>query len=425
MPNSNSGPNNNSGERKKKDGASGGCLPTREQELLLRASLLSGDDCREAFAAWKSLAKLDNVDPGSYRLFPLLYKNLLVNGVEDPFLNIFKWVYDVTAENNGKRFAMLGRLLEKLHARGLEAALLKGAALVTGYYRDYGLRPMLDADLLVPTRRAREAVEMLMELGWSSSITPLKGFSDMDALTRLGWKPEERKLSEYSDDFFTVRHGQDLTNPDEFTIDLHWHALHGYNTPGADEPFWQGGRRITLEGAPVLVLCPEDLLLQVCEHGMRWDPTPPVRWVADAAAILRSEGDGLDWGRFIEAARRHGVVLPVREALRYLRTILPGAVPEDVLTQLDSDKVTSLEKTVFKVRTSPPGIADGLVELNFLWSSYGKGNVDSGFIRRLFGFPGFLTRVFGMGSVKHLAIYSGYELVRRTGKLLKNPRRST
>jgi len=418
-------PGANSTRRANEESSRGGCLPTREQELLLRASLLSGGECRDAFAAWKSLANLDNVDPGSYRLFPILYKNLVANGVDDPYLNIFKWVYDTTRENNGKRFAALARLLAKLRERGMEAVLLKGAALVTGYYRDYGLRPMLDADILVPTRRAREAAAMLMELGWSSSLTPLKGFGDLDALSRLGWKPEERKLSEYSDEYFTVRHGHDLVNPDEFTIDLHWHALHGYNPPDADEPFRQGARRITLEGEPVLVLGPEDLLLQVCEHGMRWDPTPPVRWVADAAAILRKEGDRLDWGRFTEAARRHGVVLQVREALRYLRTILPDAVPESVQTELDSEPVSRLERTVFKVRTSPPGIADGLVELGFLWSSYRKENIDSGFIRRLFGFPAFLTLVFGMGSVRHLAIYSGYELVRRTGNLLKKTRQST
>jgi len=414
-------PGKNSEKRANEAGPRGGCLPTPEQELLLRAALLSGGACRDAFAAWRSLANLGRVDPGSYRLFPLLYKNLISNGVDDPVLNIFKWVYDTTLVNNGKRFAALARLFRKLRERGMDAVLLKGAALVPAYYRDYGLRPMLDADILVPTRRAREAAEMLMELGWSSSLTPLKGFSDMDALSRLGWKPETRKLSEYSDEYFTVRHGHDLVNPDEFTIDLHWHALHGYNAPDADEPFRQGARRVTLEGEPVLVLGPEDLLLQVCEHGMRWDPTPPVRWVADAAVILREEGAGLDWERFIRAARRHGVVLQVREALRYLRTILPGEVPEEVAARLDSEPVSRLEKTVFKVRTSPPGIADGLVELGFLWSSYRKGNVDSGFIRRLFGFPGFLTRVFGMGSVRHLAVYSGYELVRRTGKLLKKP----
>lgn len=410
-----------SGKRAKEGVSRGGCLPTREQELLLRASLLSGGDCRAAFAEWKTMANLDRVDPGSYRLFPLLYKNLTANDIDDPFLNIFKWVYDVTLENNGKRFAALSRLLVKLDELGMEAALLKGSALAVEYYGDYGLRPMLDADILVPTRRAREAVEILTGLGWSSSITPLKGFGDMDALSRLGWKPEVRKLSEYSDEYFTVRHGHDLVNQDEFTIDLHWHVLHGYNTPDADAPFWEAARRVTVEGAPVFVLDPADQLLQVCAHGMRWDPTPPVRWVADAAVILKKEGEGLDWGRLAAAARRHGVVLPVREALRYLKSYPGVAVSEDALRELDAIPAGRAERFEYGVRTSPPGITDGLVELGFLWRSYGKGNIDSGFIRRLFGFPGFLTRVFGMGSIRHLVVYSGYELVRRTGKIVRKP----
>ena len=406
-----------SGKRSKYAASLGGCLPTREQELLLRAALLPGGDCSEAFSEWKTLANLDHVDPGSYRLFPLLYKNLVANGIDDPYMNIFKWVYDVTLENNGRRFAALSRLLVKLDEHGMEAALLKGTALAVEYYGDYGLRPMLDADLLVPTRRAREAVEILTGLGWSSSITPLKGFSDMDALSRLGWEPEMRKLSEYSDEYFTVRHGQDLVNQDEFTIDLHWHVLHGYNPPDADAPFWEAARRVTVEGAPALVLDPADQLLQVCAHGMRWDPTPPVRWVADAAVILRKEGEGLDWGRLVAAARRHGVVLPVREALRYLASYPGMGVSEDALRELDAIPTGRAERFEYGVRTSPPGIKDGIVELGFLWSSYGKGNIDSGFIRRLFGFPGFLTRVFGMGSVRHLAVYSGYELVRRTKEM--------
>ncbi|MEZ4548820.1 MAG: nucleotidyltransferase family protein [Thermodesulfobacteriota bacterium] len=161
---------------------------------------------------------------------------------------------------------------------------------------------MLDADILVPTRRAREAVELLTGLGWSSSITPLKDSPDMDALSRLV-EARGQEVSEYSDEYFTVRHGQDLVNRDEFTIDLHWHVLHGYNPPDADAPFWEAARRVTVEGAPVLVLDPVDQLLQVCAHGMRWDPTPPVRWVADAAVILRKEGEGSTGGG---SSRRRG-----------------------------------------------------------------------------------------------------------------------
>lgn len=404
----------------------GGCLPTREQEMLLKAALLEGDDCIGAFDQWKLHAELSNVDPGSYRLFPLLYSNLVRNGVDDPMLNIFKWVYNTALGTNRERFRNISLLVEKFNYVGIPVAALKGTALAAVYYGDYGLRPMLDADLLVPTVRARDAARLLASLGWGPTVTPLKGLSDTRLLSALGWTPRVREVHEYTDDFFTVRHGQDFTAPDRFTVDLHWHVLHGYNPVGSDSDFWEGARGAEIEGVPVLILDPADQLLQVCAHGMRWDPIPPMRWVADAAVIIRTirkEGQ-LDWDRLAAAARKHRVILPVRDALGYLRGIIPGLVPEDVLSGLGSAPVTDFERTMHRVRTSPPGIADGLVELGFLWRSYGKENAGKGAAGRIAGFPSFLTHVFGMDNVWQLVLYSGYELVRRTSRLI-GPRTKT
>ncbi|MFI5324260.1 MAG: hypothetical protein ACHQ6U_12215, partial [Thermodesulfobacteriota bacterium] len=79
----------------------GGCWPTTEQEFLLRACISPGPEAVDAFLKWKSLAYINCSDPGSYRLFPLLYRNLLSHGVDDPLMNIFSWVYIKTRENNG------------------------------------------------------------------------------------------------------------------------------------------------------------------------------------------------------------------------------------------------------------------------------------------------------------------------------------
>jgi len=70
------------------------------------------------------------------------------------------------------------------------------------------------------------------------------------------------------------------------------------------------------------------------------------------------------------------------------------------------------------VRTRPPGVLDGLVELRFLWSSYSRENSGKNLFARISGFPKFLQHVFGMESAWHLVMYSGHELVRRTGKLI-------
>ena len=46
-------------------------LPTHEQELLLKAALLTGEACRKAWKAWKSRIDIENLDYGSSRLLPL------------------------------------------------------------------------------------------------------------------------------------------------------------------------------------------------------------------------------------------------------------------------------------------------------------------------------------------------------------------
>ncbi|MEW6146136.1 MAG: nucleotidyltransferase family protein [Thermodesulfobacteriota bacterium] len=402
----------------KKGKGYGGCWPTPEQELLLRASLLDGSGAVGAFREWKATSDIDTVDPGSYRLFPLLYKNLLSHGVDDPLMNIFRWVYERTLSNNGTLYERLAGLLSEFNARGMPAVLVKGSALALLYYGDPGLRPMMDADILVPARRVREAIDMITALGWRSSVTPLKGISDARLLSRLGWTPGERDVRDYTEEYFSVRHGQDFTNPARFTIDLHWHLLHGYNRPDADDLFWKGARNISVEGVPALALDPADQLLQVCSHGVAWNTVPPIRWVADAAAIIRKEGEGLDWERLIHAAVRHGKVLPVREALGYLGRFLDKPLPDVVLGELGSLPVSGAGRFEYLVRTRPPGVLDGLVELRFLWRAYSSENGGKNIFARIYGFPEFLEHVFGMGSAWHLVLYSGYELVRRTGKII-------
>jgi hypothetical protein len=402
----------------KKGKGYGGCWPTPEQELLLRASLLKGEGAVSAFLKWKASADINTVDPGSYRLFPLLYKNLQTVGIDDPLMNIFGWVYERTLSNNGTLYERLAGLLSEFNSRSMPAVLVKGSALALLYYADPGLRPMMDADILVPTFRAREAMEIISALGWRSSVTPLKGISDTRLLSSLGWTPGERDLKDYTEEYFSVRHGQDFTNPAQFTIDLHWHLLHGYNRPDADDLFWKGARSINVEGVPALALDPADQLLQVCSHGVAWNTVPPIRWVADAAAIVRKEGEGVDWERLISAADRHGKVLPVREALRYLDKYLDPPLPDAVLYKLDSIQVSKAGYFEYGVRTRPPGVLDGLVELRFLWRAYSSENGGKNIFARVYGFPEFLEHVFGMGSAWHLVLYSVFELVRRVAKFI-------
>lgn len=402
----------------------GGCWPTKEQQLLLQASLLQGNVATDAWHKWKSIVDLNNIDPGSYRLFPLSFINLGFNGIEDPLMNIFQWVYRLTRDKNEILFKNISELLNHFHNEGIQIMLLKGTSLILLYYKDYGLRPMIDFDMLVHTEEASDAIKLLTKLGWRSTITPLKGFIKIGFLTKLGWIPKERPLEDFSKEYISVRHAHDLINPDKFTIDLHWHLLHGYNDVNADSDFWDGAVRTTVNEVPTLVLNPTDQLLHVCAHGVKWNSVPPIRWIADAVTIVNNAQDGINWDRMIFLAQRHQLILPIKGAMNYLRSFLQTPVPETVLKELRTFSISKTEYFEYRIRTRPPRVLDGLLELHLLYRFYSRQTGKANVFWKIVRFPKFLQHVFGMDRLWHLILYVLFEFIRRIIQMMESFKQS-
>ena len=59
---------------------------TPNQLLLLRAALGSGDEALASWSAWKERVGLDRAEAASQRLLPLVYRNLVRLGADDPEL---------------------------------------------------------------------------------------------------------------------------------------------------------------------------------------------------------------------------------------------------------------------------------------------------------------------------------------------------
>ena len=402
----------------------GGCWPTKEQQLLLQASLLRGDVVIDAWLKWKSNVDLNNIDPGSYRLFPLLYFNLRLNGIEDPLMNIFQWVYRTTRNKNEILFQNISELLKNFYNESIQVMLLKGTSLILLYYKDYGLRPMIDFDILVHTEEASDAIKLLTKLGWRSTITPLKGFTKMRFLSKLGWTPKERPFEDFSKEYFSVRHAHDFINPDKFTIDLHWHLLHGYNDVNADLDFWEGAVRTRVDDVPTFALNPTDQLLRVCAHGVKWNSVPPIRWIADAMMIVNNAQEEINWERMIALAKRHRLILPINGALNYLRSFLEIPIPETVLMELQTFSISTTEYFEYRVRTRSPRILDGLVELHFLYNFYSRQISNENVFGKIVGYPKFLQHVFGMDRLWHFILYVLFELIRRNIQMMASLKQS-
>jgi len=304
--------------------------PTAEQQLLLQAALWSGDDAVAAWSEWTSRVDLmeDHVDEGSFRLLPLVYRNLERLRLGGPLIARLKGIYRYSWAKNIALFNRSQSVLQNLHAAGINTIVLKGVALSLLYYRDRGTRPMSDIDILVPTRDAEKSLKCLTDQGW-------------------------RKFDMREDGDLRYHWAATLVNGTDQQVDLHWHALHECVYAEADDDFWDGAVPLEMSGFTTRALNPADNLLHVISHGIHYNIVSPIRWATDAAVIIRSSPNELSWDRLLAQARKRKLVLRVGTGLGYLHDHLKISIPSEVLRSCRDRRPSIFEQTEFDLVRKP------------------------------------------------------------------------
>jgi len=300
--------------------------PNEDQDALLRAALLPGPEAAAAWGEWKARNDLtgSHHDLGSFRLLPLVYKNLVTLGVEDPLLPRLKGVYRFSWCANQRLFRDAAVLLEGLQEAGIRTLVLKGAALSTLHYRDRGTRPMSDVDVLVPLAQAAAAIDRLRAMGW--------------------------RTSQFVTDDLRYRHAAQLLNDENREFDLHWHAFYECVQDDADDGLWRRAVPLTLAHVQTLALDDGDTLLHTIAHGMRWGDVPTIRWIPDAMAVLRHGAAQIDWDRVLGEARRRRLILRLRHGLECLRERFGAPIPGDVLASARASRPSYVERMDYRYR---------------------------------------------------------------------------
>ncbi|OGW52266.1 MAG: hypothetical protein A2Y81_00350 [Nitrospirae bacterium RBG_13_43_8] len=350
----------------------GSFWPTEQQELLLRAALLKGRGAIESWKEWRSRVDIDDIDrldPGSYRLLPLLYRNLNSQQVEDPLMMKLKGVYRLTWYKNQMLFHAIADLLRSFQNSNIETMVLKGAALTFLCYKDYGLRPMNDFDVLVHTDQAMPAIRLLQN---------------------LGWKPKDFEPHE---GYISVSYSHGFEDESGREIDLHWHVFSQCRDAHADDDFWGKAVVTKFHDVPTNVLNPTDQLLHICVHGARWNETPSFRWVADAIMILNNAHNEIDWNRLAVQAEKRHLILPLLDTLHYLRDIFEAPISPEIIKNLQAVRLPHLERMEYRIAVSPPTKWIAILDL---WCQYSRLKGDTTFLHKLVHFLGFLQNIWGV-----------------------------
>jgi Uncharacterised nucleotidyltransferase len=346
--------------------------PTEQQALILRAALSPPEPAMTAWLSLRGRLDLDSIDLASQRLLPLLERNLTRLGIEDPVLVRCKGIHRYHWSRNQVLFHRGGALLAALAAAGVETLLLKGAALVTRYYGDPGLRPMNDFDVAVPAAAAVEAVAVLERSGWSSvyRITP---------------------------SFRRVKHAALFEDQGRRHCDLHWRILEESPQAAADEDLWSASDAIEFQGQRTRILSPADQLLHVCVHGARWAPEAGIRWIADAMLIIAA--GGIDWRRLVDGAGTRRFVLRMRETLEFLRTAMAAPIPDTVVADLRARPETRLERLERRILSREHRLLGGLP---LYWCHHVRGHDGVPLPTAAATFPRYLQHTWGLEALREV-----------------------
>jgi len=365
-----------------------GCWPTRAQELMLRAALLEREPALESWNEWRRTVDIDVVDYGSHRMIPQLYRNLQRHGVKDPLMERLKGVYRYYLYKNEILLHRIGTLLAAFEEAGIQTMVLKGAALIPLYYRESGLRPMLDADVLVHAHQAEHAMELLQRLRWKS----------------VRHAPQT---------YIPIIHSTPFEDDGGRQLDLHWHLFWECFNANDDDEYWKNAIPVQIGGAQTFALNHTDQLLHTCWHGARWNEVPPIRWIADAMAILGASAADIDWGSLLQKAQRHRIVMPIRDSLQYLKNTFDAPVPDTLLESLSAVRISKIERENYDASLNPlaPPTTGKILRLLYYDYRWLSSSTSSRF--KSLAFARHLQAKWGIDQLWHVPLYVSMRMVRR------------
>lgn len=290
--------------------------------MLLKSGLL---DPGSAALAWESYTKrvdLQKINYASTSLLPKVYANLknytFNTKASLEGLKICKSVYRKTWMENHYRWSKIQPTLKQLSQAGVEKiVLLKGMAMILGSYRDFGVRVLGDIDILIPRAQLSQAQSILNASGWTCLL---------------------RRLNPLKPGLLDRWHSANFSYKEDLNLDLHWGFLLE-STPNLNQSVLR--LSIPLENTSLSIPHPTHQLMQTCIHGTKQSPVPLIRWICDAAELLKQD---IAWDKLLSEARSEHLTYPLTLSLRYLAQHFDLQIPKEALQMRPIQHLERLEQ---------------------------------------------------------------------------------
>ncbi|PZD73770.1 hypothetical protein C1752_01871 [Acaryochloris thomasi RCC1774] len=261
----------------------------------------------------------------THRVVPLLYQALNTHASALVPAEILEELQQEFQDNQLDNLALtqeLVQLLKLLAEHQIPAISFKGPLLATTVYQNLALRTFSDLDILVHPQHFGEARDLLFAHGYRSG---------MQHVYLLNSPRHEGKLVRALGEC-PFQHPETL-----FCIDLHQRLVAGefYHLSFTFDQIWYRLQTVSVLGAPIASLHPEDLLLYLCIHGAK-DRWQRLSWVCDVAELVRLH-DELNWADLVQKARWAGTEQMLLLGLVLARDLLAVELPDAIATLIKTD----------------------------------------------------------------------------------------
>lgn len=289
-------------------------LPCADVVSLLQATLLEGDTARTAWLQWRGNVPNPNAflaadRVGIKRHLPLLYRNLVTQGVEigrdlEPYFRAAR----AREELRSTRFRRyLGEVLGALSQAGIKFIVGKGVTVGEAIQTDPVVRHSHDIDLLVLPESIAAAAVALRAAGFVPSVE--------------GGPNVERRFDHESG----------------LPVELHDRL---YRTPFYDgdiRGLWSRSREGEILGVPVRLIGDADLLVHAPAHASVVSQRYGLSWIIDVMSLMQRrarEDAAIDWTTVTRIAIGSRAALPLYVMYRHLAMTYNAPIPEHLLGEL-------------------------------------------------------------------------------------------
>ncbi|MDD2754218.1 MAG: nucleotidyltransferase family protein [Methanothrix sp.] len=305
---------------------------------------------------WDDILERSEIQGISQRLYCNLLKINKDWKVPANVMDDLREKYLINISKNMLHFRELANILRSFNDLNIKIIVLKGAFLAQIIYKDIGLRPMNDIDLLIREEDLQMVEKALAELRYYVSSKQSNEILQTHPTKELHFVNQDTKV----------------------IIDIHWDIQPIQSQFRIDvDTLWEKAQLAKIDDIITLALSPENILQHLCLHiynhmhcrGM--PQAKPLRDYCDIAEVIKYYKDAINWNDLLQSSRDFGIEEPIYQGLSIASQYFEALLPLDVSNRLETIKSDVSVDNILRIRRNDCRVILS-PEYNIRGAMYGK-----------------------------------------------------